>query len=109
MISYQEACKRQNTTPLCTEPHKLNATWEEVEVGTRKFWHNALPGVLLAFESATDIYVGKIESVDSGAWSGGLWVYLYPDNTKDPLPEDQKTLPVMFGLRDKLMMEITEC
>lgn len=103
MICYHHALKRHNATPIWSSP-TTEAKWIEVEVGTPQFWNNLQHGQLIAY-NPDDVYVGILDEYEWAMENGSMFLYLFPDPTKMPLPEGQETLPVQFGIRDKIMME----
>lgn len=105
MICYRHALKRHYKEPTfrsLLEP----ADWLEAEVGTKNFWKYLSHGQLFAFEDAAGVYVGIVDEFDFALEQNAMWIYFKPDPSRDPLPEGQESLPVQFGLRDKVMMEI---
>ena len=104
-ISYREALQRHGKQALYVS-FMDEATWKEVEVGTKEFWNNLSTGQLIAFESGSGIYVGIVYEHDFALENGCMWIYFTPDPTQLPLPDVQEQLPVCFGIRDKIMMEV---
>lgn len=109
MIDYQEALQRHNTSEIIANPINPAAEtiWSETEVGTADFWANLKLGILAAFENSSGYYVGIISEYENNLRDQGIvWIYFQPDPTEPPLPEGQETLPVAFGIRDKIWMEM---
>jgi hypothetical protein len=104
-ITYREALHRHGEKALYKNFIEM-AEWKELEVGTKEFWDNISGGKLAAFESSSDIYVGIVHEYDLDVYNNIVWIYFIPDPTHSPLPESQEHLPVCFGLRDKIMMEV---
>jgi hypothetical protein len=105
MISYEDALERHNKQPL----HKNildQARWKEVEVGSQEYWQQMNTGKLAAFEDTSGVYVGIVQEYDFEWENSSLWIYFLPDPTKSPLPMLQDALPVCFGARDKIMIEV---
>ena len=105
MICYRHALKRHSKTPIFRNL-KDQADWLEVEVGVKNFWDYLQHGQLVAFEDGQGVYVGIVDEYDHELENGHMWIYFKPDPSRDPLPAHQDTLPVAFGIRDKIMMEI---
>jgi hypothetical protein len=106
MISYLEALQRHNTTALAKQDGTL-AAWIEVEVNTAFFWNALDFGKLAAFEDSNGVYVGIIESWDIEEDHDAIWLWFKHDPTRDPIPETQSSLPVLFTNRNKIMIEAT--
>ena len=105
MICYTHALKRHGKEPVYKDL-RHEAVWKEIEVGTREFWEHLSIGQLIAFESGSGIYVGIVDEYDYELENGHMFIYFLPDPTHSPLPEGQKSLPIGFGIRDKIKMEI---
>ena len=109
MISYEEALRRHNTAEILANPLSplAETIWAETEVGTPDFWANLKLGILAAFESANGDYVGIVSEYENNLSNQGIvWIYFLPDPTDRSLPEGQESLPVAFGIRDKIWMEM---
>lgn len=105
MICYSHALKRHGKERLY-KTLRDEAAWKEIEVGTKEFWENLTAGKLIAHEDANGVYVGIVDEYDFALENGYIWIYMKPDPSQFSLPEGQDTLPVQFGVRDKIMMEI---
>lgn len=105
MICYRHALKRHNAQPLFSN-FLDTANWLQVEVGSELFWNSITSGQLAAFEDAAGVYVGMVDEHDYTFNQGTFWICFKPDPTRDPLPDGQDTLPVAFGVRDKIMLEV---
>ena len=105
MICYRHALKRHYKEPTFRS-YLEQADWLEVEIGTKNFWKHLSHGQLFAFEDAGGVYVGIVDEFDFELENNTMWIYFLPDPTRDPLPLTQESLPVQFGIRDKVMMEV---